>query len=194
MNEELTIVVVFIGIFVGAGALFFAIRILMKRQNRRAAIYSIKQGYDVFLTWNYQPEDWKAIAEEFFDIKPRRLSENAVASFTERFVYVSNGTNDILYELIGEDRFVKHLTDVYLHKQSERNVIKFEVRTKTIKKDEYGNDRMEEEYDTETFYVPVPKISDAEGAKVLNFYKTMLDKNADAVAAVMPFGLGIFKK
>jgi hypothetical protein len=42
--------------------------------------------------------------------------------------------------------------------------------------------------------VPVPQASGADGEKVLNFYKNLLDRNADAVAAVMPFGLGIFQK
>jgi len=194
MSDEITILVVFGGIFLAGVAFFFVIGLVLKRQHRRDAIFSIKQGQGVFLKWSYPPEDWKAVAEEYFEIKPRRLAENAAASFTERFVYISNGQDEILHELVGADRFVKHLTDVYLYKQSERKVLRFEVRTKTIKKDEYGNNTMEETFDLETFYVPVPQTMGAEGEKVLQYYQTFLDKNADAVAAVMPFGLGIFKK
>jgi hypothetical protein len=192
MNELVTIYII-VGIFVLSAAFIYGLSFLMKRQNRRAAIDSIKNGTDVFLTWHYSPEDWKPAAEEYFQIKPRRHLENGKASFTNRFVYISNGRDELLYELIGSQRHVKHLTEVYLSKQSEQKVIRFEVRTKTIKKDDNGNETMEEDFDVESYYVPVPKAADAEGEKVLNFYRDILDKNADAVAAVMPFGLGIFK-
>jgi hypothetical protein len=194
MNDELTIWVVFGGIIAAAAVFVYWLKFMINRQNRNAAIYAIKQGQGIFLTWHYSPEDWKLAAEEHFQIKPRRLSENGKASFTEKHVFITNGTDELLYELIGGDRYVKHLTDVYLYKQAAQNVIRFEVRTKTIKKDEYGNDTMEEDYGVERFYVPVPKAAAAEGEKVLKFYKDILDRNADAVAAVMPFGLGIFKK
>jgi hypothetical protein len=194
MDKSLELWLVFGGIIVAIAIFAYWLQSVFRRQNRNAAVGAIKQGQGVFATWNYSPEDWKAVAEEHFEIKPRRLGENGKASFTDRHVYVTNGSSDILFELIGEDRYVKHLTDVYIFKQSERNVLRFEVRGKYIKKDENGHDTMEEEYETETFYVPVPKGAEAEGERVLQFYKTMLDKNADAVAAVMPFGLGIFKR
>jgi hypothetical protein len=192
MSDLLPIFII-AAIFLVFAALIYGLILLMKRQNRRAAIDSIKNGTGVFLTWSYSPEDWK-FAAEYFQIKPRRLSENGKASFTDRFVYITNGKDELLYELVGLQKYVRHLTEVYIYKKSEHKVIRFEVRTKTIKKDEHGNDTMEEKYDVESFYVPVPKTLDAEGEKVLKFYKDILDKNADAVAAVMPFGLGISRQ
>ena len=194
MNNDLLAWIVIGGTFAAMAGFVLWLKILIPRQSRNAAIAAIKQGQDVFLTWNYPPEDWKAIAEENFEIKPRRLGENATASFTDRYVYVTNGRDDVLFELVGEDRYVKHLTDVYLSKQPARNVLRFEVRTKIIKKNDEGGDTMEEDYATDTFYVPVPSGLNAEGEKVLTFYKNLLDQNAAAVAAVMPLGLGIFKK
>ena len=194
MDRSLEIWIVFGGIILVIAAFVYVLQIVMKRQHRDAAIGAIKQGQDVFLTWSYPPEDWKAIAEENFEIKPRRLGENGRASFTDRHVFVTNGSEDVLFELVGEDRYVKHLTDVYLSKQSTGNVLRFEVRTKTIKKNDEGGDTMEEDYELDIFYVPVPSGLNAEGEKVLTHYKNILDQNADAVAAVMPFGLGIFKR
>jgi hypothetical protein len=194
MNNDLLSWIVLGGVGAALGGFILWLKILAPRQQRNAAIASIKQGQDVFLTWNYSPEDWKFAAAEFFEIKPRRLSENGKASFTERFVYITNGADEILYELVGEDRYVKHLTEVYMSRHSGQSVIRFEVRTKTVKKDDNGNNTMEEDYAVATFYVPVPRDTPAEGEKVLNFYKNLLDRNADAVAAVMPFGLGIFRK
>jgi hypothetical protein len=193
MNDDLTILFVFGGIIAAAAVFVYWIGFMIKRQNRSAAIGAIKQGQGIFLTWTYSPEDWKSAAEEHFDIKPRRLNENGKASFTEKHVFITNGKDEVLYELIGLDRMKKHLTDVYLYRQSERDVIRFEVREKIIKKDEYGHETMDEEYKLETFYVPVPKALAEDGEKVLKFYKDILDKNADAVAAVMPYGLGMFK-
>lgn len=193
MNDDLTILFVFGGI-IAAGAVFiYGLKFLTNHQNRNAAIYTIKQGHGIFLTWHYSPEDWKLAAEEHFDIKPRRLNENGKASFTEKHIFITNGRDEILYELVGWDRMKKHLTDVYLYKQAAQNVIRFEVREKIIKKGEHGTDTMEEDYKLETFYVPVPKASAEAGEKVLKFYKDILDRNADAVAAVMPYGLGMFK-
>ncbi len=194
MNDELTIVFVFGGIIAAAAIFIYSLGFMTKRQNRNAAIYAIKQGQGIFLIWTYSPDDWKIAAEEHFEIKPRRLNENGKASFTERHVFITNGKDEILYELIGWNPHKKHLTDVYLYQQAEQNVIRFEVREKTIKTDEHGNETMEEDYKLETFYVPVPKLCAEEGEKVLKFYKDILDKNADAVAAVMPYGLGIFQK
>lgn len=194
MSNDIIGLIVIGGTAAALAAFIFWLKVLMPRQHRNAAIASIKQGRDVFSTWQYSPADWKFAAERFFEIKPRRLSENGKAHFTERFVYITNGTQEILYELIGEDRYVRHLTEVYMSKQSGHDVIRFEVRTKTIKKDDNGNDTMEEDYDVEVFYVPVPADLPAEGVKVLKFYQDLLDRHADAVAAVMPYGLGIFKK
>jgi len=193
MNDTLFFWVVFGGILAGAAVFIFALKFLTDRGNRSAAIAVIKQGHGVFLTWNYSPEDWKLAAEEHFDIKPRRLNENGKASFTARNIFITNGKDEVLYELIGWDRMKKHLTDVYFYRQRERGVIRFEVRTKTIKKNEHGSETMEEDYGLETFYVPVPQASAEDGEKVLKFYKEILDKNTDAVAAVMPYGLGMFK-
>lgn len=167
--------------------------VVAPRRSRKASVAAIKQGHGVFLSWNYSPEDWKFAAAEFFEIKPRRRAENGKASFTERFVFITNGADELLHELIGEDRYVRHLTDVRPAQHSGHSVIRFEVRTKTIKKDDNGNDTMEEDYGVETFYVPVPRETPEDGEKVLNFYKDLLDRNADAVAAVMPVGLGMFK-
>jgi hypothetical protein len=194
MNNDLIAWIVVGGTFAAMAGFILWLKILMPRTQRNAAIASIKQGHGVFLSWNYSPEDWKFAAAEFFEIKPRRMAENGKASFTERHVFVTNGADERLYELVGEDRYVRHLTEARMSKQSERNVLRFEVRTKRIKKDDNGNDTMEEDYAVETFYVPVPQASGADGEKVLNFYKNLLDRNADAVAAVMPFGLGIFQK
>lgn len=193
MNDDLTILFVFGGIIAAAAVFIFWLGLTIKRQNRNAAIYAIKQGQGVFQTWTYSPEDWKLAAEEHFGIKPRRLNENGKASFTEKHVFITNGKDEILYELIGWDRLKKHLTDVYLYQQTVQNVIRFEVREKIIKKGEHGTDTMEEDFKLETFYVPVPRASAEEGGKVLKFYKDLLDRNADAVAAVMPYGLGMFK-
>jgi hypothetical protein len=193
MNDDLTILFVLGGIIAAAAVFIYWLGFMTRRQNRNAAIYAIKQGQGIFLTWTYSPEDWKLAAEEHFGIKPRRLNENGKASFTEKHIFITNGRDEILYELVGWDRMKKHLTDVYLYKQAEQNVIRFEVREKIIKKGEHGTDTMEEDYKLETFYVPVPKASAEEGEKILKFYKDILDRNADAVAAVMPYGLGMFK-
>ena len=193
MNDDLTIVFVFGGIIAAAAIFVYWLGFMTKRQQRSSAIYTIKQGQGIFLTWTYSPEDWKIGAEEHFGIKPRRLNENGKASFTEKHVFITNGRDEILYELIGWDRMKKHLTDVYLYKQAEQNVIRFEVREKIIKKGDNGADTADEDYVLENFYVPVPKLCAEEGDKVMKFYKDLLDKNADAVAAVMPYGLGMFK-
>jgi hypothetical protein len=59
---------------------------------------------------------------------------------------------------------------VYISKQSERDAIGFEFKTKTIKKDFDGHDTMEENCTVETFYrsrTPRPKGGRRKGAEVL---------------------------
>jgi hypothetical protein len=193
MNDVPTVLIVTL-IIVALCALFYGVYILINRQSRNNIIASIKQGQGVFSTWQYSPDEWKQAAEERFDIKPRRMMENGTVTFTDRYIYITNGDENVLFELVGEIKHVKHLTEIYHYKDSPMNIIRFQVRSKTIKKDEHGNNSMEEDCDSETFYVPVPRNHLAETEKVLKFYQDILDRNPDAIAAVMPFGLGLFGK
>src|SRR5688572_15839309 len=108
MDNGLQIWLVFGGIMLAAIAFFYVLMIVTRRQSRKAAIGAIKQGHGVFSTWIYPPKDWQAVAGEHFEIAPRRLGENGRASFTDRHVYVTNGSDNILFELVGEQRYVKH--------------------------------------------------------------------------------------
>lgn len=193
MNEVPTVLIA-AAIIVSLFALFFGLVFLVRRQNRKATIAAIKQGQGVVSTWHYTPDEWKYASENYFQMKARRLLENGKVSFSDRYIYVSNGREDVLFELVGAQKYVKHLTEVYSYKDSPMNIIRFQVRTKTIKKGEGGHETMEEKYDLETFYVPVPKDYRLETEKVIKFYQDILDKNPDAVAAVMPYGLGLFGK
>jgi hypothetical protein len=193
MNQIPTALIV-ISIIIALCATFYGIYFLINRQQRSSAIAAIKQGQGVAATWNYAPDEWKQAAEERFDIKPKRMMENGKVTFTDRYVYITNGSEDVLCELVGEQKYVKHLTEIYHYKDSPMNIIRFQVRTKRIKKDDNGNDTMEEDCAVETFCVPVPKSHEPETEKILKFYQDILDKNPDAIAAVMPFGLGLFGK
>ena len=183
--------IIIIGGFIVFAGLIYGFFWLVKILNRRTAIANIKNGKGVLTTWMYTFEEWKIAAEDRFEIRTRSGDSGRV-SFTPRYIYLSNGRKDILWELIGEQKYVKHLTDIYLYKESPMNVIRFQVRTKIIKKND-GRETMDESYDLEEFYVPVPKDHKLETEKVMKFYQDILDKNADAVASVMPYGLGLFK-
>ena len=165
----------------------------LKRQKNKETINEIKNGQGVFSIWQYSPEEWKHAAENHFDFKLKNPQEVGKVCFTKRYILAYDQQNDVLFELVGERRFTKHLTEVRLLKQSPMNNLRFEVRTKTIKKDDDGHDTMEEDYGVETFYVPVPTGYQIEQEKVLKYYQDFLDKTADAIAAVMPFGLGMFR-
>ena len=194
MDKTTQTALIFGGLGLGVTAFCYWLAYMIRRGGRSGAIAAIKQGQGVFLKWHYAPEDWKLAAEEYFEIKPRRMGENGAASFTESHVFVTNGKAERLYELVGPNPRVKHLTDVRLAKLTNLDALRFEVRTKTIKKGENNTDTMEEEYELETFYVPVPRAAAAEGEKVLQFYRDLLARRADAVAAVSPYGTGLFQK
>jgi hypothetical protein len=178
---------------VGISGLLFIFKPLIQYYKKRRQLLSIKYGQGVFATWNYSQEEWRIAAQNQFDLAVR-MGDNGKVSFTPRFIYASNGRRDLLWELIGEVKYERHLTDIFLYHESPMNVIKFEVRTKKVKKDSHGNDRMEESCGLKDFYVPVPKDYHQEIEKVMSFYQKILHDNSDAVAAVMPFGLGLFGK
>jgi hypothetical protein len=192
MNGEQQTIILLSSI-VAFAALIFGLYFFVKWRNRQSLISAIKNGRGVLTKWNYSPEEWRWAAENNFEIGAKPGDHGRVF-FTARHIYLTNGRKDILWELIGQKKFVKHLTEIFLLKQSPMNVVKFTVRTKTIKKDDRGNDTMDENYDVEYFYVPVPANFKFETEKVLKFYQDILDRNPDAVAAVMPYGLGLFGK
>lgn len=177
-----------LAVIIGYGVVWY-----LKLSRRRAVIASIRNGQDVIATCYYNSGDWRFAAEQYFKIRTRPGDFGKV-SFTPRHIYVSNGKKDFLYELVGAERYVKHLTEVYLYKKSPMNVIKFEVRTKVVGKDKSGNERLDEKCTLEEFYVPVPSDYETGIGSLMKFYQDILDDNADAVAAVTPYGLGIFGK
>jgi hypothetical protein len=169
--------------------LFFAVTLFLKRSRRLAAIAGIKNGRGILSTWKYTPDEWNFAAENHFKLRTQS-GESGQVSFTAQNIYISNGRKDILLELVGEKKYVKHLTSVYLFKDTPMNLIKFEVRKKIIKQDQDGNET--EKCTVEEFYVPIPSNYQTETDKIIKFYENILDNNADAVAAVMPYGLGMF--
>lgn len=175
-----------VGLIIG-GYYFF------KYQNRKAKAAAINKGEGVLWMWLYAPEDWKYAAKTFFDIEPRRLMETGKVCFTKEHIFVSNGKDEILFELIGEDRCERHLTEISFFKGSPMNSIRFFVRIKEIKRED-GRKTDEEKYDTETLMIPIPKDFESEREEVFKYYQDFLDKNSDAIAAVSPYGLGLFGK
>lgn len=187
MDTGLALVIcslVFVGLIIG-GYHF------VKYQKRKAKAAAINKGKGVLWMWLYAPEEWKYAAETFFDIKPKRLMETGKVCFTQDCIFVSNGRDEILFELIGEDKYERHLTEISFFKGSPMNSLRFFVRIKEIKRED-GRKTDEEKYDTETIMIPVPKPFEQEREEVFKYYQDLLDKNSDAIAAVSPYGLGLF--
>lgn len=176
-------ILLLISISVVLSLIFWIIGIFRKN----SLIQSINQGQNVISTWVYTPDEWKSAAENHFGFKVK-FGESGKVSFTPHNILVTNGKRNILWELVGSNKYSTHLTDVYLLKEPPTSTIRFQVRTKVVKKDRYGRDTMDETCDFEEFYVPVPKDYPLEVNKVVGVYRDYLDKNADAVAAAMPFG------
>src|SRR5215213_10757549 len=99
---------IFVTMIIGSG-LFYGSTLWLKRANRSAAIKDIRNGKGIFLTFNYTSEEWKYATENYFDLKFRN-GDNGKVCFTPQYIYLSNGRSYILHELIGQNRFAKHLT------------------------------------------------------------------------------------
>jgi hypothetical protein len=171
---------------------FYIFIVVLRRQEKQTKISEIKSGQGVISAWNYSPEEWKHATENYFDIKSKNYQEIGKVCFTKDYILVYNQNDEVLFELIGKQSYTKHLTEVRLLKQSPMNNLRFEVRTKKIKKNDDDVDTMEEDYGVEILNVPVPKDCQIEQEKMLKYYQDILDKSADAIAAVMPYGLGMF--
>lgn len=171
--------------------LFYGGYFFLKHRNKKALATAINKGQGVLWTWQYAPNEWKYAAETHFDIQTKRMMETGKVCFTEKHIYVSNGRDEILFELIGDNKYEKHLTEVFHYKGSAMQSVRFEVRSKEIKKEE-GRETMEETYENDSLTVPIPKAFESESAKIITYYQDILNKNPDAVAAVSPYGLGLF--
>lgn len=189
METGLAILVCLAAIFgLCYGGAFF-----LKYQNRKYLASAIDKGQDVLWTWQYAPDEWKYAADTYFGIEIKRMMETGKAAFTEKHIYVSNGRDDFLFELIGTNKYEKHLTEVFHYKGATIQSLRFEVRSKEIIKED-GRETMEEKYGIETLTVPIPKSAETEAEKVVKYYQEILDRNPDAIARVSPYGLGLFGK
>jgi hypothetical protein len=162
---------------------------------KNQALKQIRQGSGIFTTWNYTPADWAILVDEFPKLKP--ANAGGKVSFTDHHIYLTNNQKEILHEVVREMKTEgegKHLTEVRHLKISPDEFVTFRVRTKKIARDSEGKDTYEEKCDVDNLKIAVPRQHRAEAGKVINFYQQIIDKNAAAVANVMPrsSGLGLF--
>lgn len=184
VEAQVIVVIIFV-----LGLSFYGIPRFLESVRRQTAIARVKSNLETLTTWQYTPAEWRYAAQENFKLRPKE-GDSGQVSFTPQYIYISSGKKDVLWEIVGENKYEKHLTEIFLHKSSPMNYIKFEVRQKIIRKDQDRNET--EKCDSEEFYVSIPYKFETETDKVLKFYENILDNNADAVAAVMPYGLGMF--
>jgi hypothetical protein len=162
---------------------------------KRQTIKRIRQGDGVFQTWTYSPQDWTIMANEFpkFAIP----DTSGKVSFTKEFIYLTNYKKEALLEITREMKTYgdgTYLTEIRRLDIPPTEFLCFRVRSKQVIRDNKGRDTGREKCKVEDFRISVPGQHRLETEKVFNFYQEIIDKNADAVANVMPSssGLGLF--
>jgi hypothetical protein len=150
-------------VFIAIVVIFFSIAFWLISRNVSDTLADIRHGKGIFLTFNYTPEEW----EYYTETLPMTGHKGKVC-FTRNHIYISDGTEEILYEIFGS-----HLREI----SRDSDFVVFTVRTKDPLVTESGKEIPDSPDNLRQFHIFVPKAQQQQKGELIGFYQKIIDKN-----------------
>jgi hypothetical protein len=128
----------------------------------------IRHGKGIFLTFDYTPEEW-----EYYTQDLPLADKNRKVRFTKRHIYISDGTEEILYEIFGLNSNSTRLREISL----DNEFIVFTVRNQELITDEDGEEKPDSPDNLKQYQILIPKAQQNQADELINFYQRLIDKN-----------------
>lgn len=173
MSLYLIAIVIVLALTAGGAYWYFRRR----RQARAAA--DILNDPNPLATWTYRPHEWQqAVSDEFSWASSDGGS--AQIRICQSGFYVWSDSHSRVYELETGGKFVTFAGYLGV----EGNPLKLRVRWRKITHDRDGNEEIH--YHKEDYRIPVPVREKEAALKVVDFFKTRLEKDLDWYTALLP--------
>jgi hypothetical protein len=127
----------------------------------------IRHGKGIFLTFKYAPEEW-----EYYTQTLPFIGINGKACFTRNHIYLSDGTEEILYEISGDVPTSARLRKVCI----EEDFIVFTVRTKELIVHENSEIKPDCPDYLWQYKVFIPESQRTKTDELMGFYRKVIDK------------------
>jgi hypothetical protein len=124
------------------------------------ALADIRHGKGILLTFNYTPEEW-----EYYTETLPLTGQNGKVCFTRNHIYISDGSEEILYEIF-------RLRKISL----ETGFINFTVRSKEFSPDESGTFMPDNPDNLKDYRISVPDAEQQRTEELIGFYQKVIDK------------------
>jgi hypothetical protein len=124
------------------------------------ALTDIRHGKGILLTFNYTPEEW----ENYTQTLPF-TGQNGKVCFTRNHIYISDGTEELLYEIF-------RLRKISL----ETGFISFTVRSKEFSPDESGKFMPDNPDNLKEYHILIPNTQQQRTDELISFYQKVIDK------------------
>ena len=151
----------------------------LRRRRLANAAAKILDDPNPLAAWTYTPAEWQqAVADEFS--WGSADGNSAQIRICQGGIYVWSDSHSHVYDLEAGGKFVTFAG--YLG--GEGNPLKLRVRWREFRQDRYGNEEIH--YHKEDYRIPVPLREKEAALRVVDFFKTQLEKHLDWYTAVLP--------
>lgn len=166
----MTVFWIVIGALIAIGALiviFFLLTLWQLSKEVSDALADIRHGKGIFLTFKYTPEEW-----EYYTQNLPLTGESGKVCFTRKHIYLSDGTEEILYEISNPYPFFPCLREISL----DEDFIIFTVRNKKLT-DESEKEIPDSPDNLKQYHILIPKAQQQQAGEIISFYQQIIDKN-----------------
>ena len=140
--------------------IFFSFAFWLISKGVSDALADIRHGKGILLTFKYTPEEW----ENYTQTLPL-TGQNGRVCFTRNHIYISDGTEELLYEVF-------RLRKISL----EAGFIVFTVRSKEFSPDESGEFMPDDPDNLKAYHILIPNAQQQQTDELISFYQKVIDK------------------
>ena len=152
----MTIWIIVIAIIV----IFFLLAFWQISKGVSDVLADIRHGKGILLTFNYTPEEW-----EYYTQTLPLTGQNGKVCFTRNHIYISDGTEELLYEIF-------RLRKISL----ETGFIIFTVRSKEFSPDDSGKFMPDNPDNLKEYHILIPNAQQQRTDELISFYQKVIDK------------------
>jgi hypothetical protein len=132
-------------------------------KNISDALADIRHGKGIFLTFSYLPGEWKYYTQTL----PLSCRSGKVC-FTRKHIYISDGSEEILYDILG----AASLREIF----RDPDFLNFTVRNQPLSTTESGEWRPDSSDNLQHYQILIPKAQQPDADKLISFYQPLIAK------------------
>jgi hypothetical protein len=156
-------------VIIAVVVIFFSLAFWLISKDISDSLADIRHGKGIFLTFNYPPQEWKYYAQTL-----PFTGQSGKVCFTGRHIYLSDGTEEILYEIFGPTARSARLRKIFL----DNDFVVFTVRNKELIAEEGDQIKIDSPDNLIEYHILIPKSQQQQTGELISFYQKMINKHS----------------